>query len=213
MNEITNVGTIEEIKTLHDEVTEALRAALPKAIRIGELLTETKASLQHGEWGEWCEKNLPFTARTASNYMKVFANQHQLESETVSDLSGAYRMLSAPKKKYGEIVPAPGCALIGDIDDKDGSFSRFCVYPSEHEGFYYLSYIWSEGQDAAAIVEGTKKPIREDSFGFFFEKTSRYGVTEYEWNAKPMEPQKYNLFLYDSHEDYVQRAILGREAK
>lgn len=43
----------QEIKRLHQEIYGELRTSLQKAIRIGELLTEQKDELQHGEWEDW----------------------------------------------------------------------------------------------------------------------------------------------------------------
>lgn len=224
MSEIVKAGAVDEIKALHAEVEAAMRAALPKAIRIGELLTDAKASLQHGEWGEWCEQNLPFTVRTASNYMKVFAKQHELESETVSDLTGAYRMLreGKPSDNFSEggepdmffaddrPMPTPGFSLTGVITHQDGSNETIFVCPSQHEGFFYVSYLWFGGLDQGGIVDATKKPIRQDTISSTIKKLCRTPLTVFEWQVWPTEMWTYNHFLYSSHEDYVQQAILGR---
>lgn len=87
----------DEIRKLHGELLEAARTTLDKAIRIGQLLKGVRASLAHGEWLPWCERNLPFTARTASNYVRVFEDRDRLKSETVSDLTDAYAFLAAPE--------------------------------------------------------------------------------------------------------------------
>jgi len=85
---------ISKIVTLHNEVASCLRMSVEKAIRIGELLTAQKDSMQHGEFLPWIKANLPFTDRTARNYMAFYANRNLLKSETVSDLSSAYRLLA-----------------------------------------------------------------------------------------------------------------------
>ena len=92
MNDIEK-NRVDEIVTLHNEVAGYLRMSLSKAIRIGELLTEQKAALKHGKFLPWIEANLPFTARTARNYMAVYSNRNLLKTESVSDLSSAYRLL------------------------------------------------------------------------------------------------------------------------
>jgi hypothetical protein len=61
--------TAQEIVKLHNEIIDALKMTLRKAIRIGELLTEQKQSLKHGEFAPWIKDNLPFTDRTAQMYM------------------------------------------------------------------------------------------------------------------------------------------------
>jgi hypothetical protein len=61
-------------------------------MRIGELLTEQKESLGHGEFTAWVKENLPFTVRTAQNYMRIWNERETLKSETVL-LLGSYRLL------------------------------------------------------------------------------------------------------------------------
>ena len=84
-------NTVREIVTLHSEICGLLKTSLEKAVRIGELLTEQKANLKHGEFGSWIKANLPFTDRTVRNYMSFYRNRELLKTESVSDLTGAYR--------------------------------------------------------------------------------------------------------------------------
>jgi hypothetical protein len=88
-----------EITRLHDEIISNLKRSLQNAIRIGELLTEQKAVLEHGRFTPWIKDNLPFTDRTARNYMRVYRGRDRLKSETVSDLKAAYKLLAAPNEK------------------------------------------------------------------------------------------------------------------
>jgi|TARA_B100000959_G_C14885315_1_gene584334 hypothetical protein len=93
MKQITNSYT-KEIIELHKRIEVYLNKSLKDAIRIGELLTLKKSELKHGEYGEWIVDNLPFTDRTARNYVKLYSNRKLLKTETVSDLKGAYKLLS-----------------------------------------------------------------------------------------------------------------------
>jgi hypothetical protein len=97
----------QEIVALHNDIIGAIRTTMPKAIRIGELLTQEKQRLGHGEWLPWITANLPFTDRTARNYIRLYENKDRLKLENVSDLSAAYRMLSAPKDEI-ELPDVPG---------------------------------------------------------------------------------------------------------
>jgi hypothetical protein len=90
---------IDEIGKLHGEIIVNLKISLENAIRIGELLTEQKSSLKHGQFTYWIATNLPFSDRTAQNYMRVYRERDRLKTETVSDLKSAYKFLSAPKQK------------------------------------------------------------------------------------------------------------------
>lgn len=91
----TELSAVREIRELHSEISDALRQTLPKAIRIGELLTEQKARLEHGAFLPWVKQNLPFTDRTARNYMRMYRERARLKSESVSDLTTAYKLLTA----------------------------------------------------------------------------------------------------------------------
>jgi hypothetical protein len=86
-----------EIIRLHNEIINSLKMSLHNAIRIGELLSEQKASLKHGKFTPWIKGNLPFTDRTARNYMRVYRERDRLKTETVSDLKSAYRLLEMRK--------------------------------------------------------------------------------------------------------------------
>ena len=93
MKQITNNST-KEIIELHKRIEVYLNKSLIDAIRIGELLTLKKSELKHGEYGKWTEENLPFSDRTARNYVNLYKNRKLLKTETVSDLKGAYKLLS-----------------------------------------------------------------------------------------------------------------------
>ena len=90
---------VGEINQLHAEICDAASTIIEKAIRIGQLLTEQKTSLKHGEWLPWLSGNVQFNERTAQRYMRVFSNRDQLKSDTVSYLTDIYKLLEAPKKK------------------------------------------------------------------------------------------------------------------
>lgn len=96
---------VQEIKTLHGEITEAMRVGLPKAIRIGELLTREHAKLKHGKWLLWVKSKLPFTDRTARNYIQLFENRKRLKLEMVSDLTSAYRLIQEPRPEAPRLAP------------------------------------------------------------------------------------------------------------
>lgn len=94
----TEISRAQEITQLHNEIACHLKISLTKAIRVGELLWQQKESKKHGEFIPWVQEHLPFTDRTARNYMRLYRERAKLKTENVSDLSvtGGYRMLSAP---------------------------------------------------------------------------------------------------------------------
>lgn len=84
-------STIQEINSLHAELETIVRTSIDKAIRIGELLTECKENLIHGEFTGWVGQHCGFSVRTAQNYMKIFHNRETLKE--VSSVSKAYQLL------------------------------------------------------------------------------------------------------------------------
>jgi hypothetical protein len=78
------------------------------AIEIGRHLTEAKAEVGHGHFGNWIDKEFGWSDRTARNFMYVYALS--LKSETVSDLRLPMRALyllaapSTPEQARTEIL-------------------------------------------------------------------------------------------------------------
>lgn len=87
-----------EITTLQEEIGGAMKRSLKTAISIGELLEEQKSMLEHGAFIPWIEQNLPFDVRTGQRYMRAWKNREKLKNDSVSHLTGAYRMLEEPVK-------------------------------------------------------------------------------------------------------------------
>ena len=85
-----------EIISLHNEIKGHLQSSLEKALRLGGLLVEQKQSLEHGQFTPWIESSLPFSARTARVYMKVYNQRDKLKTEGAAVLSDALKSLRRP---------------------------------------------------------------------------------------------------------------------
>jgi hypothetical protein len=83
----------EKIKRLHLETSSYLTIALWKAVEIGQLLTEQKEELKHGEFMPWIKANMPFSTATARNYMRLWERREDLKLLTVSNLKTAYKVV------------------------------------------------------------------------------------------------------------------------
>jgi Protein of unknown function (DUF3102) len=88
------VDVTSEINRLHFENLEAARSTIQRAMRIGELLSQTKSNHKHGEWLPWLKANVAFDERTAQRYVKVYENRDRLKYDSVSYLTDAYRALT-----------------------------------------------------------------------------------------------------------------------
>lgn len=85
-----------KIIELHNEAGNYFRQTVEKAVEVGELLTEQKKELKHGEWLPWINKDLPFVQQTVWRYMNIFENRAKLLN--VSNLIEAYKLLETSKK-------------------------------------------------------------------------------------------------------------------
>jgi DUF3102 family protein len=96
-NEQLSLNSIgKEVSRLHREIHAAASAVLTKAIRVGELLYDAKARVQHGGWATWLRENVDFTDRTARNYLACYERRGELKRSKITSLSDAYRMLCLP---------------------------------------------------------------------------------------------------------------------
>ena len=60
-----------EIRDAQAREIRSLRPALDHAVRCGQLLLQAKKIAGHGNWETWLEKNVPFSARSAREYMQL----------------------------------------------------------------------------------------------------------------------------------------------
>ena len=94
-------SNVERIIEMHSQIMRRARLSLEDAIKIGELLSEEKRKLQHGEWGNWINENLPFTASTAATYMRLYLRKDEFEEKGIADLKGAYKLITPAKRLPG----------------------------------------------------------------------------------------------------------------
>lgn len=82
------------------------RKALDHAVRVGQLLIEAKALVNHGEWLPWLEANCAVKRTQAEKYMRLArANYHPSGNLTITE---AVAQLTAPKVvKPDPNVPSP----------------------------------------------------------------------------------------------------------
>lgn len=78
------------INKLHVMVQQDAISAIERARLAGELLIEAKKTVGHGNWLAWLGESITFSAKTASNYMRVARSLPKLEDEDrqrVADMS------------------------------------------------------------------------------------------------------------------------------
>jgi hypothetical protein len=96
----------EAVRTEHAAAAADFQSAVGHAIRCGEHLTEAKAQVPHGGWGEWLAEHCPFSQRTAQGYMRLAAAE---DAQALAHLGieGALKQLAAPGPAEGEARNGP----------------------------------------------------------------------------------------------------------
>jgi hypothetical protein len=93
----------EAIIEQHLLAVESAQQALVHALNAGRLLIEQKDNLDHGVFVDWVTTSLPFSTRTAQNYMRLARNETELNDSNIDQLTDAYTHLGIKKKT----APAP----------------------------------------------------------------------------------------------------------
>ena len=117
----------QRITLLHSEALAGFKIGLDKAIEVGGLLTYAKKKIiPYGQFGEFC-KMLPFTERTAQNYMRVYANRNLAKTESLSDLNVFYEFL--------KVSLAPEPESIAPLEAESIEASETSTEDTEQEEF------------------------------------------------------------------------------
>ena len=227
------VVTLDEIRTLHAQNIDAAKMTVDRDIRIGELLEGIRAELKHGQWLPWCKAHLPFSDKTARNYIRVFSERDRLKLESVSNLGEAYALLSgtndakqesATALEEDDTIPAPFDLLTGKAFLLNHPRVAFALFtPHVQPGFHFVSILEHDSFSDSGSIVGTKRGIAtERAWQWFLEATNTQTA---EWrDAKIKEyppevdsdwsgPWDYHHLLYlGGRQEYVNHAILGRAA-
>src|SRR5262249_29468891 len=93
----TPTELVKGVKEALSFMVTSFQNSVKHAIRAGELLTEAKSRLQHGEFGSWLEENFNLSRATATRYMKLAEKRKEIETKlvTVSNLTlaDAYKLI------------------------------------------------------------------------------------------------------------------------
>lgn len=137
------VDLADRINAAHEEAFRHAKAAILRAIDVGDLLTQAKAQVKHGEWIPWVEANCRFGVRQAQKYLRAYEHRESLTANAHSDsplpatIDRALASVAEPKAIQSTIadVPSPGARLAPGIhtvrlsDIKPSSLREFGVDP------------------------------------------------------------------------------------
>jgi hypothetical protein len=82
----------------HAAVQSNAKTMMEHAIVAGELLSKAKKKVGHGEWAEWVQENCKFSARTASDYMRMAEHKKEIGRASADSICGALKTLAKPKQ-------------------------------------------------------------------------------------------------------------------
>lgn len=86
-----------ELDRLHKSIEGKLRSTVQDAIRAGEILTQVKGRLSHGDFLPWLQVNCSFSQRTAYNYIGVYSHSDKIAS--VANLQDAYQQIETIERQ------------------------------------------------------------------------------------------------------------------
>ncbi len=147
----------QEIEQLYSEFQDYIKKSLIIAIRLGELLFQQKLLMVHGTFTHWAKRHLPFSLRTAQNYMKLYSYKEELAQKNITTISDAYAAIA------GE--PAPDEVLDVDNSEKPKSFSAF-VRDIELDGFQLPKKINKGVESKIGLDKNTIEDMKKDK-GYF----------------------------------------------
>jgi hypothetical protein len=141
---------VEEIKIWYANFEEGVRQSVEAALEIGRILCEQKQALGHGAFLPWLHQHVSFISeRTAQRWMKLHTNRARLKSDSVSDLTSAYRLLEAPSDNEA-VAPADDSG-VNQGRDRDEQVGADDDQPDdEHE------LVVQDGGDDDGVVAGSK---------------------------------------------------------
>ena len=118
--EIENLGdkSTEELtvktNTLYQQMQMIGAMGIQVAAEAGRCLAIIKERVGHGNWGDWCKRNLEFSERKAQNMMKLAAEMHEKNGifsnpQTFADIeiSKVYALLAAPEEVQKAVLNDP----------------------------------------------------------------------------------------------------------
>lgn len=87
MNQLTTERSTDVIAAEINAIKyQTQNMMLQASAEIGKRLTEAKAQLQHGEWGNWLKENVEYSQSTANNLMQIY-NEYGANSQALGNLS------------------------------------------------------------------------------------------------------------------------------
>lgn len=190
-----------EIISAHNEFMESMEDSMKKAIKAGELLLSAKERTEHGGFQAWIETNLPFSIRTAQNYMKIAKKQDVIEQKGAKMLSTAYDAVkdNPSEKNHTTKVREYDNAIDDDSmpgdDEEEKEWDNQVLYPDDFETEEAdLSYVAIVQKAATSLrwayrqLANNRNSTTPRAFGFFVGNLIEMAERIETWKPENMEP-------------------------
>ncbi len=118
-----------EIKKELAELNQSLKMSVQKAIYIGQLLTEQKEFIGHGNFLSWLEDNLDIGKSIAYQYIKL--NEYKNKIPKIGNLSEAYQQIETIERQEKQSNEERKRSLIAEFrktGKKPEGWDRDCDY-------------------------------------------------------------------------------------
>jgi len=127
-----------EIKKELAELNQSLKMSVQKAIRIGQLLTEQKEFIGHGNFLSWLEDNLEISHMNATRYMKL--SNYKDKCNNMLSLQEAYNQIETIERQEKQTAEERKRSIIAEFrktgkkpDGWDRSFDYIIQKDKENE--------------------------------------------------------------------------------
>jgi hypothetical protein len=107
---LQTAARLDRILEAHERIERAAGDMLQWAMVAGECLRDQKRETDHGSWGNWVERNCPFSVRTAEVYMQLFENRGRIDQANPQrsahlSLQGALKQIQKPAERKPRVSP------------------------------------------------------------------------------------------------------------
>ncbi len=158
-----------EIRTIKNQTG---RMVLNASIEVGRRLTEAKAKLPHGSWGEYLKNEVDYSPSQAQNLMRVF---REYGSDQQSLFGG-----EAKSQTFGNLTYSKALSLLAIPDEEERE--RFAVENDvEHMSVRELNEALkarNEAEEKAAAAEDEARGLRQEAERLREELTDQAKVYE-----------------------------------
>lgn len=175
----------DQINEQHSQATRHATTAIEHARQAGELLSQAKQQIPHGDWLTWLASNCNVSPRQAQRYLKVANNWQAITKNdatsylTIDDAIA----LTAPKRNEtiaeawtAKIESLPlGRLLFGDF--RHGFVTIF--QSSRHPGYYHFYSYFMSSEFEGGEAQETRRPMK--AYGLA-RALDRYGMKPSEFD-------------------------------